>query len=800
MSCPYVSGVIALMLSSQPTLSVDQATAWLLATADDISAKNPGYEGLLGSGRANVSNAVRNSFINLNADVYSCDDTVSIQLGDIDLMGQNSQQITVTTNAGDQESLMLTIQDINKPGVFAGAIDTSAGSFVAGNGVLEVSHGETITVTYNDADDGTGSSATVEAFATVDCQSPVVSNVQITDISCTSAKMTFETDEPATTSIYCGLACGGSYTITDNNSTLNTSHTFYLAGLVSQTDYYFMIDAIDAAGNQITDSNGGECYSFATKSPLNVPNDFSTIQAAINAAVDGDIVIVEPNTYTGDGNRDIDFNGLAITVRSTDPDDPDIVAATIIDCNGIPGDPGIPHRGFYFNSGEGPDSVLSGVTITNAYASLGGAIHCDADATIRNCVMTGNSSYGGGGIYTGSYRSPIIINCLFSINSAFDGGGIYNEIYSTPSITNCTFSGNSANHSGGGIFNRQANPNIANCDFIANSAGDDGGGMDSDFLCNPTVTNCIFNKNSAGDDGGGMGGRPGTITNCIFSNNSASGRGGGTCYFSKKMTNCTLYGNTADEGGGIYVNRSGLTLTNNIIWGNSDSGGMDESAQIDNDEIPIINYCNIQSWSGVLGGTGNIAADPYFVDPSNGDYHLKSQAGRWYPSKYAALDPTGDNFIDLSDFSALASSWQKQGLALPADLNNSGTVDMSDLAVLLNNYLMSYLPQGWVTDNFTSPCIDAGDPATDWTAELWPHGKRINMGAFGGTPQASMSLSVAGNIADLNNDDSANLRDFSIFGTKWQEENILLTEDLSRDGIVNIEDLVIFCNNWMWTE
>ena len=44
--------------------------------------------------------------------------------------------------------------------------------------------------------------------------------------------------------------------------------------------------------------------------------DFSTIQEAIDAAVDGDAVLVAPGTYTGDGNRDIDFKGKAITVRS----------------------------------------------------------------------------------------------------------------------------------------------------------------------------------------------------------------------------------------------------------------------------------------------------------------------------------------------------------------------------------------------------------------------------------------------------------------------------------------------------
>jgi pectin methylesterase-like acyl-CoA thioesterase len=113
----------------------------------------------------------------------------------------------------------------------------------------------------------------------------------------------------------------------------------------------------------------------------NGPADFSNIQAAIDDSNNGDIIEVRPGTYTGTGNRDIDFKGNAITVRSTDPNDSNIITATVIDCNGTKAEP---HRGFYFHSSEGPDSVLAGITITNGYGpykkiytqmrSIGGAI------------------------------------------------------------------------------------------------------------------------------------------------------------------------------------------------------------------------------------------------------------------------------------------------------------------------------------------------------------------------------------------------------------------------------------------
>ena len=73
----------------------------------------------------------------------------------------------------------------------------------------------------------------------------------------------------------------------------------------------------------------------------------------------------------------------------------------------------------------------------------------------------------------------------------------------------------------------------------------------------------------------------------------------------------------------------------------------------------------------------------------------------------------------------------------------------------------------WVYDSVTSACIDGGDPGSDWFGEYWPHGGRINIGAYGGTRYASMSLSEFGNVADLDNDFSVGFIDFGVFGYKW---------------------------------
>jgi hypothetical protein len=109
----------------------------------------------------------------------------------------------------------------------------------------------------------------------------------------------------------------------------------------------------------------------------------------------------------------------------------------------------------------------------------------------------------------------------------------------------------------------------------------------------PTLTNCLFIGNIA-KDGGGMrnwSADP-TLVNCTFSKNSASGNGGGVS---------------------TGVSWSKPKLTNCILWGNSDKDGVDESAQIYYGS-PVVNYCCIQGWTGSLGGTGNIGADPCFVE------------------------------------------------------------------------------------------------------------------------------------------------------------------------------------------
>jgi hypothetical protein len=161
-------------------------------------------------------------------------------------------------------------------------------------------------------------------------------------------------------------------------------------------------------------------------------------------------------------------------------------------------------------------------------------------------------------------------------------------------LTNCTFLGNHAEWSGGGILNiNYSSPTIKDCTFVNNFAGTAGGGVNNTNDSSPIMTNTIIWGNTS-ENGGGM-----------HNYNSFP-----------VLTNCTMANNTANVGGGIY--NAGLAapvVTNSIIWGNTPN-------QIANDPATVT-YSDVQ---GGYAGIGNIDADPLFVDPLNGDFHLSARS------------------------------------------------------------------------------------------------------------------------------------------------------------------------------
>jgi len=347
-------------------------------------------------------------------------------------------------------------------------------------------------------------------------------------------------------------------------------------------------------------------YGPSLADELLVPGEYLKIQAAIDASVDGDVIIVADGTYTGTGNKNLDFGGHAITVRSENGPE-----FTIIDCENQ-------DRGFLFRSGEDGNSVLEGFTIRNGNANSnspesnnGGAIFClYSSPNVRNCVLRNNTTSGrGGGIYC--YVSSMV-------------------------LSECKFIENTANTAGGGLHTNNSTLEISDCEFLNNSTvgfSSDGGGIDQGNGSNCTITNCLFAGNSCTDDGGGAGIR----------NYNASGI----------LINCTFTGNSAQYGGILNGPTSSPIYINCILWGNSAyeiyNGG---------DSHPTFSYCDIeggwnglkvvnQSGSSLINGGGNIAADPLFIDAVNPDlyardYHLSNGS----PCIDAAMDAGVDDDIE----------------------------------------------------------------------------------------------------------------------------------------------------------
>jgi hypothetical protein len=327
---------------------------------------------------------------------------------------------------------------------------------------------------------------------------------------------------------------------------------------------------------------------------IHVPGDQPTIQKAIDAAADGDTVLVSPGTYY----EYVHFKGKAIDLTSSHG-----AAATVID--------GMDHYiAVHFRDDEGPDSKIEGFTITNAHGSLidGGGIYCDgASPTIRNNIVTDNSCYIGGGILC-YFGSPIIDGNVITHNSTIDQGGGISCFYSSANITN---------------------------NFIAENSADVGGGIGC-WDDSSTITGNIISKNTA-YWGGGILLRE-TITavsnNVLFANTSWHKGGGLYCHEAiVVITNNTFFKNEATYGGGICCVGTWALVANTILWDNQAPTG--KEILLGDDYGPsslFIHHSNIEGGQASIDilegggayhwGLGMLVSDPLFVGSSEHDVHL----------------------------------------------------------------------------------------------------------------------------------------------------------------------------------
>jgi hypothetical protein len=286
------------------------------------------------------------------------------------------------------------------------------------------------------------------------------------------------------------------------------------------------------------------------------------------------------------------------------------------------------------------------------------------------------------------------------------------------------------------MFNNDSNTTITNCTFSGNLATDFGGGMYNYNSSDHVVTNCTFSNNSA-TYGGGMynyNNSSPTVTNCTFIGNSADSQGGGVCNdtnSSPTISNCTFSGNSATYGGGMYdYNSSDPVVTNCILWGNTATN----EAQIYNWlSTPTVSFSDVQ---GGWTGTGNINADPLFVD-ANGP----------------------DNIFGTAD----------DNLRL---LPDSPCIDTAD---------NSAVPTGIETD------LDGRDRFVDGDCNTTVI---VDMGAF------EFTYAYFG---DFDSDCDIDFYDYAILAASWLQNDPLtdIAPTPAGDGIVDTSDLAILCDNWL---
>ncbi len=397
-----------------------------------------------------------------------------------------------------------------------------------------------------------------------------------------------------------------------------------------------------------------------------VPSQYTTIQAAVDACVDGDVVTLAPGTYTGDGNTGVYVPPLAITIRSLlgDPN------TCTIDGEGL-------RTGFAFTGEDDHVASVDGLTFANCIefgggAALsivvfnatqprrsqvvrcrfrnnhsthnsGGALYAIGAVEISECSFTDNSAgEWGGAARLGFYNQrPIMERCTITNNESPSGGGLL--VGQRATVRHCTIEHNLANGSdglglGGGIITLGDDTCIASC-VIANNEAERGGGVALSDTGSTTVdggriANCEIRDNVAHVMGGGLYVATEVehpIHNCLIVGNHATYYGGGVSVTESdiELIGCNLSNNSCDfYGGGVYaLGDYTFGFHNGILFNNTAAIGDDVA--VDYLRVFRISHSCITNplrfWFGggayVDWGSQVIDSDPAFRDPPQ-DYRL----------------------------------------------------------------------------------------------------------------------------------------------------------------------------------
>ncbi len=315
---------------------------------------------------------------------------------------------------------------------------------------------------------------------------------------------------------------------------------------------------------------------------------FPTIQSAIDAAQPLDTVLLAPGTYTGAGNRRLDFGGKDLVLMGNGDREEVIIDAEYQDL------------GIYLHSGETSNSIVSDLTVIhgqNPEIVPGGGIYCDES-------------------------SPCLERLVLRENNAINGSGLLLE-HSSAHVKDVLVENNFGVTSGGGAGVHWSNAVLENVQFIGNETSGQGGALDMYQSDGAVFMNCLFQGNLADDQGGAVylsSGSPQFI-GCQFIANEGYHAGAvWSAHSSSTFEDCLFFANTAWAGpGAIFFGYSpdegSAALSNSQVFGNSTEYGvagvlaMYDAAPVILNTTIAANMSNDDNWSAVYCSYG---ADPVF--------------------------------------------------------------------------------------------------------------------------------------------------------------------------------------------